>query len=144
MMAKAEGYQTVTQYIKVGQENATIQVTLEKQGTKEETVSSNDTGNISTNTTVSANTTVPSNTTVSSNTTASTSGYKVTIDAPTGVEVYIDGNYVGISPISFKKVEGVHVVTLRKTGYSTRSYTINVDSEKKDASFSFSDLTIIE
>lgn len=148
MMAKADSYQTVTQYIKVGQENATIQVTLEKQNTKEEnTVSSNDTrntGSVSSNTTPTPTTKVTPTPSVSSNTTASTSGYKVTIDAPAGVEVYIDGNYVGISPISFLKVEGIHVVTLRKTGYSTRSYTINVDSEKKDASFSFSDLTIID
>ena len=81
---------------------------------------------------------------MSSNTTASSTGYKVTIDAPIGAEVYVDGNYVGIAPISFAKVEGIHVVTLRKTGYSTRSYTINVDGEEKDASFSFSDLVAIQ
>lgn len=130
MMAKADGYQTITQYIRVGQENATIQVTLEKESEKS-SESSNDS--------VSSN-----STTVSSNDPVSTSGYKVTIDAPSGVEVYVDGKYVGISPISFTKVEGVHVVTLRKTGYATRSYTIEVDGTNKDANYSFSDLTTEE
>lgn len=142
MMAKAEGYQTVVQYIKVGQENATIQVTLEKQGSEEkDSVSSNNPDESQNQTTTNPSTTKP---TVSANTTASSTGYKVTIDAPAGAEVYINGNYVGIAPISFAKVEGIHVVTLRKTGYSTRSYTINVDGEEKDASFSFSDLVAIQ
>ncbi|MGN0156968.1 MAG: PEGA domain-containing protein [Lachnospiraceae bacterium] len=130
MMAKADGYQTITQYIRVGQENATIQVTLEKESEKSSESSNNS---------VSSN-----STTVSSNDPVSTSGYKVTIDAPSGVEVYVDGKYVGISPISFTKVEGVHVVTLRKTGYATRSYTIEVDGTNKDANYSFSDLTTEE
>lgn len=71
---------------------------------------------------------------------SATSYYKVYIDNPSGVEVYLDGNYVGIAPVSFKKVSGMHVITLRKKGYETRSYTISVDSEKRDASYSFVDL----
>jgi len=51
---------------------------------------------------------------------------------------------VGIVPASFAKVSGSHVVTVRKTGYLTRSYTIEVDDEAKDTSYSFSDLTSIE
>jgi len=65
----------------------------------------------------------------------------VHIDAPENVEVYLDGNYVGISPCSFKKTSGSHVITLRKSGYETRSYTVQVDEEEKDVSYSFVDLT---
>jgi hypothetical protein len=36
------------------------------------------------------------------------------------------------------------VITLRKTGYTTRSYTIQVDSEEKDISYSFADLEATE
>ena len=68
------------------------------------------------------------------------STYYVSIDAPEGVEVYVDGNYVGLSPIRFKKVEGSHVIALRKSGYQTRSYTIDVDDEEKDVAYSFSEL----
>ena len=70
-----------------------------------------------------------------------TTYYRVHIDAPENVEVYLDGNYVGISPCSFKKTSGSHVITLRKTGYETRSYTVQVDEEQKDVSYSFVDLT---
>ena len=54
--------------------------------------------------------------------------------------MYLDGNYMGISPCSFAKTAGTHVVTLRKTNYTTRSYTIEVSNEEKDISYSFADL----
>ena len=66
--------------------------------------------------------------------------YQVYVDSPEGVEIYLDGSYVGIAPCSFKKVEGMHIITLSKSGYVTRSYTISVDSDDKDVSFSFADL----
>lgn len=118
LIAKADGYTTITSYLKVAEPSAGIEIELEpeKEEDEDETVSS---GN--------------------SNTAAGY--YKVYIDAPEGVEVYVDGNYIGISPASFKKVEGPHVITLRKTGYETRSYTIQVDGEDKDISYSFAELT---
>ena len=66
--------------------------------------------------------------------------YQVFVDSPEGAEIYLDGSYVGICPCSFKKTEGLHIVTLSKNGYVTRSYTISVDSDDKDVSFSFADL----
>lgn len=70
--------------------------------------------------------------------------YKVYIDAPEGVEVYLDGNYVGITPTNFPKTEGSYVVTLRKSGYQTRSYTLQIDGEKKDVNYSFTELGKLE
>ena len=104
----------------MGQENATIQVTMEKDNG--ESVSSNTT------------------TTTSETEAASTSSGKVTIAAPVGTEVYVDGSYVGIAPVSFKKTMGVHVITLRQDGYETRSYTINITDLTTDESMSFSAL----
>lgn len=121
LMAKAEGYQTVTKYIKVGQESATIEVVMEKE--TEATVSSNSTTG-----------------TVSENDIASASGGKLTIDAPKNVEVYVDGSYIGITPVAFSKTAGVHVVTLRAEGYKTKSYTINIENVKSNESMSFSEL----
>lgn len=121
LMAKADGYQTVTQYIKVGQESAGIEIVMEKE--TEGTVSSNSTG-----------------TTVSGNDTVTASGGKLTIDAPDKVEVYLDGSYVGITPISFAKTAGVHVITLRASGYETKSYTINIENTTTNESMSFSEL----
>ena len=70
--------------------------------------------------------------------------YRVRIEEPSGAEVYKDGNYLGIAPISFKKSPGTYIITLRRNGYQTRSYTISVDNEEKDASFSFSELVSLD
>lgn len=121
MMAKAEEYQTVIQYIKVGQESATVQVTMEKE--TENTVSSNTTTGTS-----------------NESEAASANGSKLTISSPIGAEVYMDGSYIGIVPVSVKKTIGVHVITLRQTGYETRSYTINVTDLTSDENMSFSAL----
>lgn len=118
LIARAEGYQSITQYIRVGQESAGINIVLDANETGQEDESSQE----------------------SSSEQTTENYYKVYIDAPEEVEVYLDGNYMGVSPCSFVKKAGTHVVTLRKTGYTTRSYTIVVDSEEKDISYSFADL----
>lgn len=175
IMAKAEGYDTIVQYIRVTENNATIAISLDEETVR--TVSENSTSannnttdsnnnsnsstanNTNTNSSVSENNSANTNTSESntSNSTvsggnlsdssssdsASTTGYKVTIEAPAGAEVYVDGSYVGIIPASFTKKSGNHEVTIRKSGYLTRTYTINVDDEDKDTSYSFSDLTAI-
>lgn len=75
---------------------------------------------------------------------SSTTKYKVYIDAPEGVEAYLDGSYIGITPVDFPKTEGSYVVTLRKTGYQTRSYTLQIDNEKKDVNYSFTELVELD
>lgn len=75
---------------------------------------------------------------------SSANKYKVYIDAPDGVEAYLDGSYVGITPVSFNKVPGSYVVTLRKSGYQPRSYTLQIDEEQKDVNYSFTDLVKLE
>ena len=119
MIAKAEGYETVTRYLKVAEASAGIDIKLEPEGADEEE---------------------EKDTTVSSGDAVTTGYPQVHIDSPVGAEVYVDGNYVGIAPISFKKEEGTHVITFRLSGYETRSYTISVDGEKKDVTFSFATL----
>lgn len=107
VIAKAEGYETLTGYFKVSKPTQNVDLELEKKSEETE---------------------------------KETKEYKVHIDKPEGVEVYLDGNYIGIAPVSFKKESGSHTITLRKSGYETRSYTINVDKEKKDSTFTFADL----
>lgn len=130
MIAKAEGYDTITQYIKVGQELASISVTLEES---EEVTEKNTEAKI------------PSQGgSVSGNDSELTSSYRVYIDSPADVEVYLDGMYIGMSPVNFKKQSGTHTITLRKPGYITKSYTIQIDSEPKDVTYSFTDLVKAE
>lgn len=160
VMAKKEGYVTTTSYLKVAEESAGISITLDQETKK--TVSGSDAVATPTPTPTGTPTPTPTGTptptptgtptptvtptptptgTVSGSDAGTTSSYKkIYIDSPIGVEVYVDGNYVGISPVGFKKEDGIRVVTLRKPGYVTRSYTIEVDSEDRDSSFSFSEL----
>ena len=166
--AKADGYDSIIQYIRVTGNSANVAITLDKEKDRT-TVSENtltptplpenaqtnnnsdqngDTTNKdgqTSNTDSTKNQSRESDNTVSGSSTAGAStGYKVTIESPTGAEIYVDGNYVGIVPASFTKTPGSHEVTVRKSGYMTRSYTIEVDKEQKDISYSFSDLTPIE
>lgn len=121
MIAKADGYKSITTYLKVGQASTGINVTLdaiEREEDEDEDEDEEDSSTVS-------------------------SYYKVYVDAPEGAEVYLDGSYMGISPCSFRKESGSHIITLRKTGYETRSYTIQVDKEEKDISYSFADLAAV-
>ena len=123
LIARADGYQSITQYIRVAQESLAYDVVLEpvRADDTDETLWDSDSDS-------------------ETSTDPVTDYYKVYVDAPEGAEVYLDGNYVGIAPCSFKKVEGSHVIILRMTGYETKSYTVQVDGEEKDISFSFADL----
>lgn len=127
---EADGYDSLTKYIQVGSEYAKISFTLEKAKEPRDD-----------DATVSQNSLEPDDdSSLSENTLNAYSGNRVYIDAPKNVEVYLDGNYVGISPVSFKKVLGSHTVTLRKSGYVTKSYTIYLYNDGEDITYSFSDL----
>lgn len=137
MIVRAEGYKTITQYVKVGQPYATLDIELEQEES-EEGVS----GNTLSGNTLSGNTAgeIPEGSAVVN----ATGGYHINITAPEGAEVYYDGNYAGTVPVSLKKEEGLHVVTLRKSGCQTRSFTMQVDAEAKDISWAFSELEVLQ
>jgi len=124
MIVRAEGYQSITQYIRVSQESVGIDVVLEPVREVVEPSASAS----------------PAPSETAGPTEVNTDYYRVYIDAPEGAEVYLDGNYVGVAPCSFRKEAGAHVIILRRTNYETRSYTIQVDEEEKDLSYSFADL----
>ncbi len=68
-------------------------------------------------------------------------GYnRVYVYSPEGVEVYLDGAYVGLTPLNFKKTPGSHTLVLKKSGYVTRSYTVYMFDDAEDMCISFSDL----
>lgn len=129
---EADGYDSLTKYIQVGSEYAKISFELEEKKESQDDDSS-----------VSQNDLEPKpekDSSISENTINPSSGNRVYIDAPKDVEVYVDSNYVGISPVSFKKMLGSHTVTLRKSGYVTKSYTIYLYNDGEDITYSFTDL----
>ena len=72
--------------------------------------------------------------------TTSNGSYKIYIAEPESAEVYLDGNYMGLAPVNFAKTSGTHTITLRKEGYKTKSYTIYVNDESGDSTYSFSEM----
>lgn len=119
---KADGYKTISQYIKVGAKMANISITMQAGDDEEKDEKES----------VSANS--PSKVTTASD------GYQVYIDAPEDAELYVDGKYIGLIPTSFDKKQGSYTISLRKNGYMTRSYSLEVDGAEKDVHYSFSAL----
>lgn len=68
---------------------------------------------------------------------------KVTVTAPIGVSVYFDGEYLGITPISFTKVTGSHIITLSQTGYLSKSYTVVFTDDGTDPVLTYEGLVSI-
>ncbi|MCH5262473.1 MAG: PEGA domain-containing protein [Lachnospiraceae bacterium] len=131
---EASGYDSLTKYIQVGSEYAKISFTLE------ETKKPKDDDSYSQNDLTQPESDKGEAPSLSENTISAVSGNRVYIDAPKNVEVYLDSNYIGISPVSFKKKVGSHTITLRKSGYVTKSYTIYLYNDGEDITYSFTDL----
>lgn len=110
--AKASGYDTLSEYFQVEEETTTVKMNL----TETADVSGN---SISTNV---------------------SEGARITIEAPKGVDVYQDNLYKGIAPVTYTKTAGEHTITLRRTGYVTRSYSITVPDDNQDVTYSFPEL----
>ena len=147
VQVEASGYDTLTKYIQVGSEYATISFTLEESRKKNDdknSVSGNTTERIPWQDTLDSinKDSISSNTlsSLSENALGTSNNNKVYIDSPKGVEVYLDGNYIGLAPVRFTKSAGRHEITLRKDGYETKSYTIYLANDKRDETYSFSDL----
>lgn len=153
IQAEASGYDTLTRHIQVGSEYATISFKLEESRKDDERDSVSDNSTTperipwqDTMDSVSANNinrdSLSSNTlsSLSENALGTSTDYKVYVDSPKGVEVYLDGIYKGVSPVRFTKTVGRHEITLKKSGYKTKTYTIYLENTKRDETYSFSAL----
>lgn len=114
MTVSDSGYATVKQYFEVTGFNQELVVDLVKESENLYTVSNNS---------------------IDRNLYAT-----VTIEAPSDAEIYDDNIYKGITPVTYQKTAGSHTITFRKPGYVTTSYTIILNDDGLDQSFSFPDL----
>lgn len=71
-------------------------------------------------------------------------GKVIEVTSPKGAKVYFDGTYQGEVPITFKKITGTHTISLRQSGYETKSYTVEVMKDGENATFSFPDMVKTE
>lgn len=144
IIVRADGYETLSRYISVGSAETDISFILDKiDSDEDEKTDTNDSetkkeGDDSTGD--ADGTQVTEENKEEDKTTNNETGKSVFIDAPDGAELYLDGNYVGIVPTSFAKTTGTVIVTLRKNGYQTRSYTIALEDPENDSHYSFSEL----
>lgn len=170
IMAKADGYDTVTQYIRVNENGTKVALSLDektvrtdsanstkpkKDSKTSDTVSGNSVSNNNVNGSVSDNEAeridfvIEKNSSISENSTDSQSrsaesggvtDHKVTVKSPENMLLYVDDVYMGVIPISFDISPGNHEFAIRKQGYITRIYTVDVNEENREISYSFSEL----
>lgn len=161
---EAAGYQSVSTNIKVGSEYAQVDIELDPDdGTAQKNGSSETPFTQATNAPTQAPTPLPTSVPLptviptplptqtpsgvidiggsSSSTEIISSIKKIYVEQPAGAEVYLDGSYIGIAPVSTPKVTGSHVITLSKSGFVTRSYTVNIENDGNDITLSFSALS---
>ncbi|MDE5873906.1 MAG: PEGA domain-containing protein, partial [Lachnospiraceae bacterium] len=145
---EAEGYNTFRGSFKISEPVKTYNIKLKKDSdseddTTEDTESTNDTTEDSESTTNENSTTTEDKKGSDSSTENKKTDNVITVKTPEGVGVYLDGEYVGTAPVSFPKTVGTHTITLYKTGYLIKSYTIQANDDGKDDEYNFSALTSV-
>ena len=166
----AEGYEDYSGKFTIKQATKVYDVTLEPLEKTTETTETTDstettetTGTTGTDSTTSTETTATTTSSTSTSTASDTSvttgsavsteytteepiktKNKIKIKAPKGVEVYVDGDYIGVTPVSFEKIVGTHTIILNKSGYLIKSYTIQAKDDGKDDEYEFAELVPIK
>ncbi len=156
----ADGYITQNRYLKVGTAKSVVQIELEKdtESASAKSGSSNYASDFASNkkdknsSSSASVATIPKSSAAASVATVSANsnkpkeknrvieGYKIYIEEPDDVELYFDGSYIGMTPASIAKISGTHEVTLKKDGYKTKSYRVNIDDTEDNAFYKFPDL----
>lgn len=126
------GYASYTGILNVKSSSETISISLEEAASA---VSSDATA------TPSA-TSTPSSSDSSSDTVTKKidSAHTITVTAPEGAEVFVDNVYKGMAPCTFTKIIGSLTITLSDSGYETKSYSVDILDDGKNAKLSFADL----
>ncbi|MFV0341767.1 MAG: PEGA domain-containing protein [Anaerocolumna sp.] len=66
------------------------------------------------------------------------------VESPEGASVYVNGDFKGSAPVSFPKQNGTLYITLIKSGYTTKTYTVEVKDDDKDVTLDFNEMVIQE
>lgn len=68
--------------------------------------------------------------------------HTITIESPAGATVYFNGTKMGTIPLSFTKEVGNHIIVLSRSGYATKSYSVEVLDDGDNAVFNFPDMIV--
>ena len=136
---EAAGYRPVTTSIKIGSEYANVDISLDLDETAQTAEGTSGSTQAVPSPSPVLQPTLPL-TSSSYDTNVISQVKKIYIEEPRGTEVYLDGNYIGVAPVSTNKVTGSHVITLSRSGYETKSYSVDIENDGNDITFSFSEL----
>jgi len=147
------GYETYSGVLQVGEPSQTVNISLAEGPTNvvsEETDEDPAVANI--NTPVPSSATATPTTNTSSNeddtdakvndigTVSVDHAHTISISAPVGAKIYLNGSYKGTVPTTFDKEIGTHTITLSQSGYKTKSYTVEVANDKQNIVLSFPEM----
>lgn len=145
--ASLGGYTTYQGTLKVEEAGKTIKIDLPETSSGEEAVAAVTTpdqtgtaGNNSTTGDTDSTNTGEVTETTDNGEVITDEDHLVYVQKPIGASVYLDAEFKGISPVSFKKTIGTYVITFIMDGYETQSYTIEIPKDGLDTYFSFADL----
>lgn len=134
-----EGYQDYNGVLTVKEPNPTVTINLSQETAEVDSDSGKSNSSVTSNN-GKKNT---SNGGTGNNPGASTSSaeydtdHKVTVSAPKGAAVYVNGTYKGEVPCSFTKMIGKVTLALSMEGYTTKSYELEITDDSQDITWSF-------
>jgi archaellum component FlaG (FlaF/FlaG flagellin family) len=151
ILIQADGYESYSANFNVNYAYKIKEYTLtpsdDSSSSTTESSTSSGTTTATTQSSTTTETTTETSTTESSTSTSSSTNKetsnKVIVSSPSGASVYLDGEYIGIAPISFTKVTGSHIITFSQTGYLSKSYTETFTDDGQDTTLTYDALTSI-
>ena len=138
--ASLNGYSTYNGKLTVAEASKTINISLETSDTASAATSAPQSTASSETTEPQATAAATSKSKTKTKTKKIDSNHTISVTAPEGAEVYLDNVYKGIVPCKFTKVIGSQTITLSKSGYVTKSYSVDILDDDKNVKLSFSEL----
>jgi hypothetical protein len=134
VQVKLEGYNDYSGILNVKEANPTVSINLGQESAEVESEATTDPDD-------SSEAGTSSDTTAATEDVGYDSDHTITVSAPKGAAVYINGTYKGEIPCSFTKITGEVTLTLTMDGYTTKSYQVEIQDDSQDISWSFPELT---
>ena len=114
-----------------------------------ETTPEDDTGNDDTNSSTGDNTTGDNSgdndfSGIMTSVSVMNMGYNLNLNnaiyilGPSGAEIYLDGEYLGIAPMDFEKIIGSYVITVIRTDGAVKNFNCSETDDGKDSYYNFS------
>lgn len=143
-----EGYNDYTGILTVREANPTVKINLSQETAEVESDEEESNTSVSSNDKDDDDSKETSGSSGGKNTTSGNStsdadfdtDHTISVSAPKGAAVYVNGTYKGQIPCEFMKMLGGITLTLSMDGCVTKSYQIEIPDDSQDITWSFPDL----